>query len=151
MRYGTISLPKNSTNRPLPKTLSLAGLCILGVALTACSAPNNRTVCNAHVEHRSHVETTASGTLVRILRQSDGQYGPHAQFLVRLDSSCALTVRVAANERFTGPLPLRVGEHVLVHGEYEYYRSGGVIHWTHRDPRGHHDGGFIELSGRLYQ
>ncbi|MHB8461362.1 MAG: DUF3465 domain-containing protein [Vulcanimicrobiaceae bacterium] len=135
----------------MPKSLALLGWSILACALAACSSSGNSDICKAYALHRSRVETTASGTLVRILRQSDGQFGPHAQFLVRLNSSCALTVRIAANERFTGPLPLRVGEGVRVHGEYEYYRRGGVIHWTHRDPRGHHDSGFVELSGRLYE
>lgn len=129
-------------------------LAIVVLAFGTSCAPygsGNATVCAAHTSRHSHIETDATGTISRLLHESHGRYGPHAQFLVRLDSSCALTVRVAANEAFTGRLPLRVGEHVRVRGEYEYYRRGGVIHWTHRDPRGHHDNGFIELRGRLYE
>jgi len=59
-------------------------------------------------------------------------------------------VRVEANTDFTGAIPLATGQHVLVKGEYEYYPLGGVIHWTHRDPRGRHEGGYISTGGKIY-
>ena len=59
-------------------------------------------------------------------------------------------MRVEANTDFTGPIPLAPGQHVAVKGEYEYYPRGGVIHWTHRDPRGRHEGGYIEAGGKTY-
>ena len=70
--------------------------------------------------------------------------------LFRLGSGCDLVVRVEANTDFTGPIPLALGQRVVVKGEYEYYPRGGVIHWTHSDPRGRHEGGFIETGGKTY-
>jgi len=69
---------------------------------------------------------------------------------MRLASGCTLVVRIEANTDFTGAIPLRSGDRVLVKGEYEYYPLGGVIHWTHRDPRGRHEGGYVEAHGTLY-
>ena len=45
---------------------------------------------------------------------------------------------------------IRVGDTVSFYGEYEWNERGGVIHWTHHDPRGNQDGGRIEHQGRRY-
>ena len=79
-----------------------------------------------------------------------GRISPHEGFLFQLGSGCSLVLRVEANTDFTGPIPLAPGERVLVKGEYEYYPLGGVIHWTHRDPRGRHESGYIAAGGRMY-
>jgi hypothetical protein len=61
-----------------------------------------------------------------------------------------LTVRVEDNVDLTGPIPLAPGDAVTVRGEYEYDRRGGVIHWTHRDPRGRHPPGYVDVNGERY-
>jgi hypothetical protein len=80
-----------------------------------------------------------------------GRSSPHQGFLVRLDSGCAVVVRVEANTDFTGAMPIARGSRVTVKGEYEYDPRGGVIHWTHRDPRGRHQDGYVEVAGRYYR
>jgi hypothetical protein len=121
--------------------------------LSACAttqAPDDRALCAAYAGTRSQVEVVADGTVTRLLGLQAGRVSPHEGFLLQLASGCSLVVRVEANTDFTGPIPLARGEHVLVKGEYEYYPLGGVIHWTHRDPRGRHEGGYIESGGKLY-
>ena len=59
-------------------------------------------------------------------------------------------VRVEVNTDFTGTIPLSLGQRVLVKGDYEYYSRGGVIHWTHRDPRGRHENGYVDVNGTKY-
>jgi len=123
------------------------------VSLGACAAtqsPNDPAVCSAFAQGHSHVEVVADGTVTRLLGVQAGAVSPHEGFLLRLASGCNLIVRVEANTDFTGPIPLAFGQHVSVKGEYEYYPLGGVIHWTHRDPRGRHEGGYIEAGGRMY-
>lgn len=122
-------------------------------ALCACAAtqsPDDGALCAAYAAGRSHVEVVADGTVTRILGVQQGRVSPHEGFLFRLATGCSVIVRVESNTDFTGPISLTRGEHVLVKGEYEYYPLGGVIHWTHRDPRLRHDGGYIEAGGRTY-
>ena len=126
----------------------------LAVLLTACAAqtaPNDAAVCDAFRAGRSHVEVVADGTVTRILGVALGRVSPHEGFLMQLATDCRVVVRVEANADFTGTFPLARGDRVVVKGEYEYYPIGGVIHWTHRDPRGRHESGFIETGGKTYE
>ena len=126
---------------------------VFATALGACAgtqSPDDRALCAAYSSTRSHVEVVADGTVTRVFGVAPGRVSPHEGFLFRLGSGCTLVVRVEANTDFTGAIPLALGQHVLVKGEYEYYSLGGVIHWTHRDPRGRHEGGYIEAGGRMY-
>jgi len=134
---------------------SLAALALL--AFAGCGAAgggagpiDNAAVCDAFAQHRSHVEVAAEGTVTRVLGTRPGVRSPHIGFLVRL-KPCGVTVRVEANTDFTGVVPVRSGDDVEMRGEYEYYASGGVIHWTHRDPRGRHPGGWVTVGGKTYQ
>lgn len=92
----------------------------------------------------------AAGTVARVFGVTPGRSSPHEGFLMKLDSGCDLIVRVEANTDFTGAFALARGDRVTVKGEYEYYGRGGVIHWTHRDPRNHHEGGYIQIAGKMY-
>ncbi len=124
------------------------------LALCGCPAsttPDNAAVCAAYSNARSRVEVVADGSVTRVLGEQAGRVSPHEGFLMRLGSSCALVVRVEANTDFTGSIPVSNGQRVVVKGEYEFYPRGGVIHWTHRDPRGRHEGGFVQTAGRLYE
>ena len=47
-------------------------------------------------------------------------------------------------------VPVEVNSKVRVKGEYDWSPRGGVIHWTHRDPTGTREGGWIELIGLRY-
>jgi hypothetical protein len=107
-------------------------------------------VCNAYQSGRSHVEVVADGTVTRVFGIVPGRVSPHEGFLMKLASGCAVVVRVEANTDFTGSFPIAAGDRVTVKGEYEFYSLGGVIHWTHRDPRNHHEGGYIQIGGHMY-
>jgi hypothetical protein len=123
------------------------------LAIAACSAsetPDDAAVCSAYDAGRSHVEVVADGQVSSVLGVRPGRDGAHEGFLLRLNGGCRLTVRVETNTDFTGNFPLQNGDRVVVKGEYEYYERGGVVHWTHRDPRGHHANGYVEVRGTMY-
>jgi hypothetical protein len=142
-----------------PKSPSLAAFLAFAAAaasLSACggsatTAEGNAAVCRAFDSQSSRVEVVAEGDVTRVLGVRAGRTSPHQGFLVRLDSGCAVVVRVEANTDFTGTMPIQRGSRVAVKGEYEFDPRGGVIHWTHRDPRGRHESGYVQLGGQYYQ
>jgi len=130
---------------------------LLGLILVSCASappPNdgNAAIYNAWLTQHSHLEVTASGVIARDLGTRSGVSGTHEGFLLHLSgaSGRGLTVRVEANVDFTGLMPIAAGEPVVVRGEYEFDSRGGVIHWTHRDPRGRHPDGYIQIQNKRY-
>ena len=103
----------------------------------------------AFEDRRSDVQVRGRGEVIKVLAD-DNDGSRHQRFILRLPSGQTLLVahnidladRVAA---------LKVGDTVEFNGEYEWNAKGGVIHWTHRDPRGVHEAGWIRHKGRTYQ
>ena len=133
------------------RSASLAALLAAAGCVSAQQTPDDAAVCRAYSAGQSHVEVVAAGSVTRVLGVQSGRVSPHEGFLMHLDSGCDVVVRVEANTDFTGTFALARGDRVTVKGEYEFYPLGGVIHWTHRDPRNRHEGGFIEAGGRTYE
>lgn len=73
----------------------------------------------------------------------------HQRFLVSVADQ--VSVLVAHNVELAPRVPLAPGDSVELRGEYEWNNRGGVMHWTHRDPDGRHEAGWIRHDGRLYQ
>jgi hypothetical protein len=73
----------------------------------------------------------------------------HQKMILELPSRH--TVLLAHNIDLAKRVPARQGDTIRVKGEYEYSEQGGVLHWTHLDPAGRHEGGWIEHDGQRYQ
>ncbi|MEZ5478885.1 MAG: DUF3465 domain-containing protein [Thiolinea sp.] len=58
---------------------------------------------------------------------------------------------VAHNIDLAPRVPVEPGGRVNLRGEYAWNNRGGVIHWTHHDPKGRRDGGWIEWQGKRYE
>lgn len=91
--------------------------------------------------------TTVQGTVVKNLRD-DREGNPHQRFL--LEITPGITLLVAHNIDLAKRVPVREGSQVTVSGEYVWNNRGGILHWTHHDPRGR-QGGWIELNGQRYE
>ena len=98
---------------------------------------------------RSGTQVGGSGTVTRIL-SDDRDGSQHQRFILRLDSGHTLLV---AHNIDLAPrvADLQAGEEVSFYGVYEWNERGGVIHWTHHDPSGHHVAGWLEHGGIRYQ
>ena len=122
------------------------------VWLAACGASaqaDDGAIVNDFHNHRSNVEVTADGTVVRTLADRTSSTGTHEQFIIKL-SSGDLTIEVEHNISIAARVPLKSGDHVIVHGVYVWNAQGGLIHFTHHDPHGTHEGGYVQDGGTTY-
>lgn len=112
----------------------------------------NAAVYDAWRAERSNVEVTAEGSVARVLGVREGPSGMHEGFLLHLRGAGGhgLTVRIEDNVDITGRIPLQPGDDVAVKGEYVYDPRGGLIHYTHHDPRGRHPSGYVRVGDRVY-
>lgn len=97
---------------------------------------------------QSDVWVEDEGRVVAILAD-DLEGSRHQRFLVRLSEGT--TILVSHNIDLAPRVPLEKGDEVRVRGEYIWNEKGGLVHWTHRDPRGRRQGGWITHRGRRYR
>ena len=79
----------------------------------------------------------------------DNKGSRHQRFIIELDND--MTVLVAHNIDLAPRVPLYVGDEVEIYGQYEWNQKGGVLHWTHHDPRKQHAEGWIKHKDQIYQ
>ncbi len=103
----------------------------------------------AYENQQSALQVKGEGTVSRVL-SDDNKGSRHQRFILRLDSR--QTLLVAHNIDLAPRIPdLKVGDRVQFYGEYEWNNKGGVIHWTHHDPRNRHEHGWLKHQGEVYQ
>ena len=102
----------------------------------------------AFAERQNDLQVRGEGQVKKILAD-DNDGSRHQRFILELDSG--QTLLVAHNIDLAPRIDkLRPGDTVEFFGEYEWTRQGGVIHWTHHDPRGRHAAGWLRHKGRTY-
>ena len=110
---------------------------------------NNNTIENAFKNRSSNIQVNSSGTVIRILKD-DIKGSRHQKFILRLNSG--QTLLVAHNIDLAPRInSISNGDIVEFYGEYEWNSKGGLIHWTHHDPKNHHVGGWLKHNRRTYQ
>lgn len=104
---------------------------------------------NAFSQRISNIQVLVLGKVIAIL-PDDMQGDRHQRFIVKLANSQTLLVthNVDISPRVK---ELKVGDALYIYGEYEWNNRGGVIHWTHRDPKKKHVDGWIRKHGIVYQ
>ena len=88
-----------------------------------------------------------TGFLVRLLSDDDDG-SRHQRFVLRLKGG--QTLLIAHNTDLAPRIPLGLGDRVRFRGMYEWNDLGGLVHWTHHDPHGVEDGGFVRYRRRTY-
>jgi hypothetical protein len=100
-------------------------------------------------EQRSGVQVQGEGVVSKLLAD-DTDGSRHQRFILTLPSG--QTLLVAHNIDLAPRIAsLKSGDRVAFNGVYEWNAKGGVIHWTHHDPVGRHEAGWIRHAGQTYQ
>lgn len=103
----------------------------------------------AIAEKSSGVQVVGQGKVFKLLKD-DYKGSRHQRFLIEL--SGGETLLVAHNIDLAPRLnQLEAGDTVDFNGVYEWNAQGGVIHWTHHDPAGRHEAGWIKHNGKTFQ
>ena len=106
-------------------------------------------ITNAFANHESNIQVSGQGVVTKLL-PDDNSGSKHQKFIVKLPGG--QTVLIAHNidlaPRVYG---LRAGDSIEFNGEYGWNEKGGVLHWTHKDPKGLHPAGWLKHGGHTYQ
>ncbi len=96
-----------------------------------------------------NIQVEGRGVVTKLLPDDD-QGRRHQKFVIRLSSGQTLLMvhNIDLAPRIRG---LQKGDIVEFSGEYEYNSRGGLVHWTHHDPKGRRVGGWIKHKGMTYQ
>ena len=128
----------------------LFALAICGCALNGGNADNAGAL-RAIAQGRTGAEVIVEGNVLRVLSTSDSESGAHERFVVAVKSGGdEQDILIADNISIARAAPVRAGDDVTVKGELAVDPTGPVIHWTHHDPRGRHEAGFIRDHGVIY-
>jgi molybdopterin converting factor small subunit len=106
-------------------------------------------ISSAYATQTSDLQVSSSGTVVKLL-PDDNKGSRHQRFILKLSNN--QTILVAHNIDLAPKITsLRKGDIVEFNGEYEWNSKGGVIHWTHHDPAGRHQNGWLKHNGSIYE
>lgn len=116
---------------------------------TEYSIVDENSLLSAYENRQSNLQTGGSGTVIKIL-SDDLKGSRHQKFIVKLSSGQRLLI--AHNIDLAARInTLKKGDLVEFYGEYEWNSKGGVIHWTHHDPNGRHEDGWLRHNGKTYK
>ncbi|MDP3088042.1 MAG: DUF3465 domain-containing protein [Methylotenera sp.] len=116
--------------------------------ITTQNKDDNNALIQAFQDKKSNIFVEGAG-IVKKLLPDDNKGSRHQKFLLSI--STVQTLLFAHNIDLTDPVPLAVGDTIQFRGEYVYNPKGGVVHWTHHDPQGKIEGGWIKYKGKTYQ
>lgn len=115
---------------------------------SSSSSSNDSVFADAFKNNKSNIQVKGSGRITKLL-SDDVDGDKHQKFILALSSG--QTLLFAHNIDLSPRVPVKVGDFIEFYGEYEWNSQGGVIHWTHKDPDGSHEDGWIKLNGKIYQ
>lgn len=127
----------------------IAALLVVLTSVFVSDLDSDNDIATAYADKQSDVQVKGAGEVVKIL-PDDNKGSRHQKFIVELPDK--ITVLIAHNIDLAPRIDdLKKGDSVSFYGEYEWNDKGGVVHWTHHDPKGKHPGGWIEHDGVRYE
>jgi hypothetical protein len=135
---GSLSIGCSSVSSPDPPETSSVNTSV-----------SDDAIARAFDQHKDLIQVEGQGVVRRLL-SDDNSGSRHQRFVVALSSGQTLLIshNIDLASRVVG---LQEGDVVSFCGEYAWNPEGGVIHWTHRDPRNRHAPGWIKHNGSVYQ
>jgi len=121
------------------------------VALSGvCPKKNNKgTALNKRFTKRDDGDWIEVRGFVRRLLSDDSDGSRHQRFII--DIGGGWTLLIAHNIDLARRVPIGMGDRVEVRGMYEWNDLGGLVHWTHDDPQGIEDGGWVRYRRKIYK
>ncbi len=106
-------------------------------------------IARAFANGLSDIQVEGEGTVIRLL-PDDLNGSRHQRFIIELASGQTLLIshNIDLAPRIN---TLAEGDTIRFNGEYVWNAKGGLIHWTHHDPRGRHVAGWVIHNGKTYQ
>ncbi len=86
---------------------------------------------------------------MRRLLTDDNDGSRHQRFVVQIKNRN--TLLIAHNIDLAERVPVGIGDRIRFRGLYEWNELGGLVHWTHHDPHGIEDGGWIRFRRKTYE
>lgn len=131
-------------------TLGLVGLsCVCQSQVPVAETTFERVLVQAYENQQSHLQIQGQGRVIRLL-PDDLNGSRHQRFIIQISNG--QTLLVAHNIDLAPRVEyLKVGEMIEFYGEYEWNAKGGVIHWTHHDPKGKHPNGWLKYHAHTYR
>ena len=113
---------------------------------------DNAQIERAFANKQSDIQVQGTGVVVKLL-PDDTKGAQHQKFLVKIPvkTMAQQTLLFAHNIDLAPRVPLQVNDTISFNGEYVYNPKGGVMHWSHHDPDGRHENGWIKLHNETYQ
>jgi cold shock CspA family protein len=164
-RSALTARPETVRSSFLPNAIAISALLLALAAISAVvvgsglvsathtvSSPatsSDSVIASAFREQRNGIQFVGEGVVTRVL-SDDNDGSRHQRFILKLSSGQTLLV---AHNIDLAPriVSLREGDSVAFNGVYEWNDKGGVIHWTHLDPGGRHEAGWLKHAGQTYQ
>jgi hypothetical protein len=85
---------------------------------------------------------------VRRLLTDDNDGDRHQRII--LDIKKGQTMLIAHNIDIALRVPVGIGDRIQFRGMYEWNELGGLVHWTHHDPHGVEEGGYVRYRTVTY-
>ena len=101
------------------------------------------------IDRRESGDWIRGDGIVHRLLKDDHEGSRHQRFI--LDMRNGQTLLIAHNIDLAKRIPLGMGDRIGFRGMYEANELGGLVHWTHDDPMGIDEGGYIDFQGTRYK
>jgi hypothetical protein len=126
----------------------LVGIIVLLSILSFQVWANDTHLKQAYQSRQSDLQVQGQGEVIQIIADDiDG--AKHQRFILRLVNR--QTILISHNIDLAPRISnLKVGDWVEFYGEYEWNSKGGVVHWTHHDPRHSHADGWLKHRNKKY-